>query len=153
MTATHHHSAMANAHSQMSVILPEARYRGHDIIYHSTHFAVRPSLLNLHMAMGHKPVPPVNIPIPTKIDYNGWCTYPKMVALVLTHSHTGYGPFALPPRFPPSRPGTKKPAASGDRRGSRARSEFGRRRRCGSAKGKAPAPTGNSASPVWWCCE
>ena len=26
-------------------------------------------------------------PIPTKIDKNGWCTYPKMVPLVLTHSH------------------------------------------------------------------
>ena len=42
-----------------------------------------------HMAMGQKPVPPVNIPIPTKIDLNGWCTYPKMVPLVLTHSHIG----------------------------------------------------------------
>ena len=39
------------------------------------------------MAMGQKPVPPVKIPIPTKIDYNGWCSYPKMVPLVLTHSH------------------------------------------------------------------
>ena len=29
----------------------------------------------------------VNIPIPTRIDKNGWCTYPKMVPLVLTHSH------------------------------------------------------------------
>ena len=37
------------------------------------------------MAMGQSPVPPVNIPIPTKIDKNGWCTYPKMVPLVLTH--------------------------------------------------------------------
>ena len=36
------------------------------------------------MAMGQKPVPPVNIPIPTKVDHNGWCTYPKMVPLVLT---------------------------------------------------------------------
>ena len=33
------------------------------------------------------PVPPVNIPIPTKKDENGWCTYPKIVQLVLTHSH------------------------------------------------------------------
>ena len=39
------------------------------------------------MAMGQKPVPPVNVPIPTKIDYNGWCTYPKMVPLVLKQSH------------------------------------------------------------------
>ena len=32
---------------------------------------------------------PVNIPIPTKIGskINGWCTYPKMVPLVLTHGH------------------------------------------------------------------
>ena len=39
------------------------------------------------VAMGQDPVPPVNIPIPTKIDYNGWCTCPKMVPLALTHSH------------------------------------------------------------------
>ena len=32
-------------------------------------------------------IPPVNIPIPTEIDQNGWCTYPKMVPLVLTRSH------------------------------------------------------------------
>ena len=38
-------------------------------------------------AMGQNPVPPVNIPVPTKIDYYGWCTYPKMVPLVLTRSH------------------------------------------------------------------
>ena len=30
---------------------------------------------------------PVPLPIPTKIDYNGWCTCPNMVPLVLTHSH------------------------------------------------------------------
>ena len=40
-----------------------------------------------HVAMGQVPVPPVNRPIPTKIDQNGWCTYPKIVPLVLTHSH------------------------------------------------------------------
>ena len=34
-------------------------------------------------AVGQKPAIPVNIPIPSKID----CTYPKMVPLVLTHSH------------------------------------------------------------------
>ena len=28
-------------------------------------------------------VPPGNIPKPTKIDQNGWCTYPNMVPLVL----------------------------------------------------------------------
>ena len=28
--------------------------------------------------MGQSPVPPVNIPIPTKIDQNRWCTYPNM---------------------------------------------------------------------------
>ena len=39
------------------------------------------------MAMGQKPVPPVNIPIHTKKDSNEWCTYPKMIPLVLTHSH------------------------------------------------------------------
>ena len=37
------------------------------------------------VAMGQNPVPPVNIPIHTKID--GWCTYPKMVPFVLSHSH------------------------------------------------------------------
>ena len=26
-------------------------------------------------------VPPVNIPIPTKMDQKGWCSYPKMVPL------------------------------------------------------------------------
>ena len=31
--------------------------------------------------------PRVKIPIPTKIGYNGWCTYPNMVPLVLPHSH------------------------------------------------------------------
>ena len=31
-------------------------------------------------------IPSVNIPIPTKIDHNGWCTYPKMVPLVLIQS-------------------------------------------------------------------
>ena len=40
-----------------------------------------------HVAMGRNPVPPVNIPIPTKKKQNGWCSYPKMVPLVLTHSH------------------------------------------------------------------
>ena len=40
-----------------------------------------------YLAMGQKPVPPVNIPIPTKIDSNGWCTYHKMIPLVLSHSH------------------------------------------------------------------
>ena len=33
--------------------------------------------------MGQQPVPPVNIQLPTKMDYNGWCAYPKMVPLVL----------------------------------------------------------------------
>ena len=37
------------------------------------------------MAMGQNPVPPVKIPIPTKIG-SGWCTCPKKVPLVLTHS-------------------------------------------------------------------
>ena len=41
--------------------------------------------------MGQKPVLPVNIPIPTKIGQNGWCTYPKMVPLVLIHSHLAIG--------------------------------------------------------------
>ena len=34
---------------------------------------------------GQNSVPPVNIPTPSKIDQNGWCTYPKTVPLVLTH--------------------------------------------------------------------
>ena len=41
-------------------------------------------------AMGQNPVPPVNIPIPTKIDQHGWCTYPKMVPLVLNHGHISW---------------------------------------------------------------
>ena len=49
--------------------------------------SVQPS----HLAMGQNPVPPVKIPIPTKIDKDGWCTYPKMVPLVLTHSHLAPG--------------------------------------------------------------
>ena len=42
-----------------------------------------------HLAMGQNPVPPVNIPIPTKIGskMGGEFTYPRMVPLVLTHSH------------------------------------------------------------------
>ena len=38
------------------------------------------------MAMGQKPVPPVNIPIPTKIGpkMGGEFTYPKLLPLVLT---------------------------------------------------------------------
>ena len=43
--------------------------------------------LGVVVLMGQNPVPPVNIPIPSKIDQNGWCTYPKMVLLVLAHSH------------------------------------------------------------------
>ena len=41
------------------------------------------------MAMGQNPVPPVNIPIPSNIGskMGGEFTYPKMVPLVLTHSH------------------------------------------------------------------
>ena len=41
------------------------------------------------MAMGQNPVPPVNIPIPTKIGskMGGEFTYPKTLPLVLTHSH------------------------------------------------------------------
>ena len=39
------------------------------------------------MALGQNAVPPVNIPIPTKVDQNGRCTYPKMVQLILNHSH------------------------------------------------------------------
>ena len=55
----------------------------------SIHFAGIPQTWptsHVYMAMGQNPVPPVNIPLPTKIDKNGWCTYPKMVPLVLTHS-------------------------------------------------------------------
>ena len=35
---------------------------------------------------------------PTKTDYNGWCTYPKMVPLVLTHGHIAF--FAHRSLFP-----------------------------------------------------
>ena len=35
-------------------------------------------------------VAPVNIPILSKIDYNGWRTYPKMVPLVLNHGHVSH---------------------------------------------------------------
>ena len=51
------------------------------------------------LAMGQKPLPPMNIPIPTKIDQNGWCTNPKMVRLALTHNQfldfqlVGHRPF------------------------------------------------------------
>ena len=41
---------------------------------------------NGELATGQNPVLSVNIPIPTTIDQNGWCTYPNMVPLVLTHS-------------------------------------------------------------------
>ena len=33
---------------------------------------------------------PGNIPIPTKLDSNGWCPHPKMVPLLLTHSHVDH---------------------------------------------------------------
>ena len=42
-----------------------------------------------HLNHQHPPttvVPPVNIPIPTKIDYSG-CTHPKVVPMVLNHGH------------------------------------------------------------------
>ena len=42
---------------------------------------LRPANLQLpvsEVAMGQNSVPPVNIPIPTKIEEIGWCTYPKM---------------------------------------------------------------------------
>ena len=64
------------------------------------------------MAMGQKPVPPVNIPIPTKIDENGWCTYPKMGPLVLTHNQNRLDPKTLHAQraialnFCPKGPGT-----------------------------------------------
>ena len=38
-------------------------------------------------------LPPVNIPSPTKTDQNGWCSYSKMVPLVLTHSHMYFSTF------------------------------------------------------------
>ena len=41
---------------------------------------------HLKMAMGQNPVPLVNIPLPTKIDKNEGCAYPRMVPLVLTRS-------------------------------------------------------------------
>ena len=47
-----------------------------------THLETKPPC-----GQGSKSRTPVNIPIPTKIDKNGWCTYPKLVPLVLIHSH------------------------------------------------------------------
>ena len=49
--------------------------------------------IEIHMAVGQKPVFPVNLPIPTKLGSNmsGEFTYPKMVPLVLTHSHVAFG--------------------------------------------------------------
>ena len=49
---------------------------------------VGPQALQAQMAMGQKPIPPVNIPIPTEIGskMGGEFTYPKMVPVVLTHS-------------------------------------------------------------------
>ena len=32
--------------------------------------------VRLYLTMGQNPVPPVNIPIQTKINKSGWCTYP-----------------------------------------------------------------------------
>ena len=46
-------------------------------------------LKHSYLAMGQNSCTLVNIPIPTEIDQNGWCTYPKMAPLVLTHSHLG----------------------------------------------------------------
>ena len=44
---------------------------------------------------GSKSRTPSEHPNPTtKIDWNGWCTYPKMVPLVLTHSHLNMSPSA-----------------------------------------------------------
>ena len=40
-------------------------------------------------------LPPVNIPIPTKIDH-GWCTYPKMVPLVLNRGVLFWGGYVCP---------------------------------------------------------
>ena len=48
------------------------------------------TILHPNVAMGQNPLPPVNIRIPipmrTKIDQNGRCTYPKTVPFVLTHT-------------------------------------------------------------------
>ena len=65
-----------------------------------------------HVAMGQNSVPPVNIPIPTKISSKmGGAPTPKMVPLVLTHSHVAFSyktqPLKhrlLPPENPPARP-------------------------------------------------
>ena len=37
-----------------------------------------PTKRHPHLAMGQNPIPPVNIPIPTRKDQNGWCTYPNI---------------------------------------------------------------------------
>ena len=43
--------------------------------------------------MGQKP-DPYEHPNP-QLDQNGWCTYPKMVPLALTHSHMVADPVSL----------------------------------------------------------
>ena len=46
-------------------------------------------------------VPPVNITIPTKIgSKNGWCTYPKMVPVVLNHGDMNQGLTNHPSKLP-----------------------------------------------------
>ena len=61
---------------------------GHQYSLHSIAGAKWIYPLNSHdMAMGQNPVPPVNISLPTKTGKHGWCAYPKLVPLVLTHSH------------------------------------------------------------------
>ena len=68
-----------------------------------------------HMAIGQNNVPPVNIPIPTKKDWHGWCTYPKMVPLVLTHGHIPLFPLkqnwvkAMGPELDMSQPAPRGP--------------------------------------------
>ena len=69
------HPCSAPSGSQFTVLLPGNVQRQTPRDWNTTEL-VLPSGIN--KAMGQNIVPPMNIPIPTKIDSNGWCTYPKM---------------------------------------------------------------------------
>ena len=45
------------------------------------HRAHRARVLLPHLSHNQNPVAPVNIPLPTKIDENGWCTQQKWVQI------------------------------------------------------------------------
>ena len=98
-----------------------------------------------NMAVGQNPVPPVNIPIPTKIKPKmGDCTYPKIVPLVVTTTAI-WAPQndGFPLGFPSNKAKTSAIAPGGDHGPARHAFAVGHRRPLGrGAGGQRPGGEG-----------